>query len=82
MKNRTVVFITTDYFGGIGNQTAKVYENGKVIYHETDEFEFNRPINTALKMIGVVKEVGIDEFDTIGLGGYRSHKYFENNDRK
>jgi hypothetical protein len=37
----------------------------------------SNPINQALKMMGVKAKAGMDEFDTINLGRYRTNKDFE-----
>jgi hypothetical protein len=78
LKERLIASISTDYFGGCGNQSATVWLNGNVIY-EIDDEEFPRssPINEALRLLGVKRKEGMDEFDTIRLGNYRSQKDFE-----
>lgn len=77
-KNKIIAFITTDYFGGPGNQSAKVFLNNKKILEQDDEFDWKlKPINSALKLLGVNKKGGMDEFDTIGLAGYRSNNSFD-----
>jgi hypothetical protein len=44
----------------------------------TSEFDYSvSPINDVLKMIGVVKKGGADEFDTINLSNYRSNQDFK-----
>jgi hypothetical protein len=76
-KNKTVACLSTDYFGGIGHQRATIYKNGKKIFDETDEYDMSfTPINSALETIGVIREGDLDEFDTIGLGGYRNNESF------
>jgi len=76
-KDKSIVRITTDYFGGSGHQTAKVFIDNKKVYDKSDEFEWNeKPINTALKMMGIQRNPQMDEFDTIGLGRYRSNADF------
>lgn len=76
-KNKIIASITTDYFGGPGNQSAKVFLNNKKILEEDDEFDHKvNPINSALKLLGVEKKNGMDEFDTIGLGRYRHNSDF------
>ena len=74
-QNRVVAKIETDYFGGCGDQTAKVWENGVKIYEERDSFG---PINDALEYLGVKRENGNDEFDTLGLGAYRDYQDLSN----
>lgn len=76
--DKTIAKISTDYFGGSGNQSAKLFVNNKKVYDKSDEHYgsdkyASSPINEVLKMIGVVKINGMDEFDTIGLGKYRSN---------
>jgi hypothetical protein len=73
MRIKKFALVHTDYFGGIGDQHAAVYENGKMIIGGKDVW-----INDALREIGVVKKEGMDEFDTISLGDYRNFDtYFE-----
>jgi hypothetical protein len=78
LSNRLIATISTDYFGGCGNQSASVTLDGKIIF-EVDDNDFPRssPINEALKLLGVRRKEGMDEFDTIGLGNYRSSRDFE-----
>lgn len=89
-------YIETAYFGGIGVQISETWENGKKIdgplisydgIKNKREYEdvtiVDYPINQALKNIGVYCQEGKDEFDTVGLGKYRSNrKIFEEYDRK
>ena len=37
----------------------------------------SNPINQALKMMGVKAKPGMDEFDTVGLGRYRTNEDFK-----
>jgi hypothetical protein len=65
--------VYTDYWAGIGTQFATVFEKDRVIMPETEE-----GINQALKMLGVQRVDGQDEFDSISLGNYRDFElYFE-----
>lgn len=77
-KNKMVAYITTDYFGGFGDQTAQVFDCGKKIYDYSVPGSMNTSdsIDEALKLMGVVCVDGYDEFDTIGLGKYRSNEDF------
>jgi hypothetical protein len=76
-KGKTIARISTDYFGGAGHQTAKVFIDNKKVYDKSSEFDWKEnPINDALKMLGVEHKPGADEFDTIGLGRYRSNADF------
>ena len=77
-KDKTIAKISTDYFGGIGHQEAKLFVNNKKEYDKSSEFDWSeRPVNTVLKMIGVSKKDVHDEFDTIGLSNYRSNEDFK-----
>ncbi len=58
--------IQTDYFGGIGEQYATVYDQGQRVLEATEG-----SVNSALKAIGVTEANGLDAFDTIGLQQYR-----------
>lgn len=82
MKNKKIANITTDYFGGFGSQRARLYENGKLVYDGDSEYykdvnHKDQPINDVLKMLGVIPIGGMDEFDTIGLGKYRTNGDFK-----
>jgi len=72
-----LVYVETNYFGGIGAQAAAAFVQGKMAfadYHEVlrDPQRGDGPINRALKMLGVAKVAGQDEFDTLGLGRFRT----------
>jgi hypothetical protein len=61
--------IETDYFGGRGDQAAVVYRGEQEVM-AAEEAEVG-PINRALRHLGVRVSPGLDEFDTVGLGGFR-----------
>lgn len=73
IKGKLICEIETDYFGGFGEQSAKLYRDNEILMNGTD----NDPINQALKMMGVKAKPGMDEFDTINLGNFRTNKDFE-----
>ena len=58
--------ISTDYFGGIGNQYANVYKGETLLDSKI------KTINHALYFMGVQSKKGMDEFDTVGLANHRS----------
>lgn len=84
-RSGKLAYIETDYFGGIGSQSAILSENSQIkikpLKTETfwDEKAYNyyhkpegeNAINTVLKGLGVYREKDKDEFDSIGLGNYR-----------
>lgn len=59
------VVLVTEYFGGVGSQLA-------VAFREEKAFPTDGGINAALQAIGAVAAPGLDAFDTLGLGAYRS----------
>lgn len=84
-RNGKLAYIETDYFGGGGSQSATLFKNSKTkiqpiktetLWDEKTYRYYHRPegekaINVILKELGVYKEKGKDEFDSIGLGNYR-----------
>lgn len=77
-KDKTIAKISTDYFGGWGIQEAKLFVNNKKEYSKSSEEDMKlTPINDVLKMMGVVADSGMDEFDTINLSNYRSNQDFK-----
>ena len=85
--NGRCAYIETAYFGGIGVQISETWENGKKIdgplisydgIENKMKYEYvtivDGSINQALKNIGIHCQEGKDEFDTVGLGRYRSNK--------
>jgi hypothetical protein len=73
--DKTIAKITTDYFGGFGEQTARLFINNEEVMDLDDSCP--NPINTVLREMGVIKSTFKDEFDTIGLGNFRSNSDFE-----
>ena len=76
-KDKTIGVLSTDYFGAAGYQEAKLFVNNKKEYDESSEINFRvSPINDVLKLMGIVKKDGSDEFDTVGLSNFRSNRDF------
>lgn len=67
--NRMVAKCSTDYFGGAGQQFAKVWDDKRKIYDEIDY----PAINGALLFLGVQCDDS-DEFDALGLGMFRTNE--------
>jgi hypothetical protein len=64
--------ISTDYFGGIGNQYANVYRKQMLADSSV------KTINEALSFMGASRKNGMDEFDSVGLSNHRSEpEYLE-----
>lgn len=64
-----LAYIETDYFGGTGTQGGLLYENGRVAV--APRAAESGVINALLAELGVWREPGKDEFDSLGLGRYR-----------
>ncbi|QFZ19662.1 hypothetical protein [Saccharothrix syringae] len=71
-----VAYVEAEFFGGVGVQSAQVWERGEVVLgplHVEDEphpAEGN-PISRALRRLGVARGGHFDEFDAVGLGRHR-----------
>lgn len=77
-SGRLICKIETDYFGGFGDQSAKLYRDDTILMNEdTRKDPVYNPINKALKMMGVKAKTGMDEFDTINLSRYRTNEDFK-----
>lgn len=73
LKNiHQALWVETDYFGGMGYQDAILYEWGK----KTTYDDYKYPIDRGLRHLGIVKMGNLDEFDTIGLGNFRTNEDF------
>ena len=66
----TFVNVNTDYFGGFGDQSAVFYRGGANVFQSNEDDS----INQALAKLGVSRSESEDEFDSIGLGNYRSEQ--------
>lgn len=77
-SGKLICKIETDYFGGFGDQSSKLYRDNLILMNEdTRKDPDSNPINQALKMMGVKAKTGMDEFDTINLGRYRTNEDFK-----
>lgn len=66
-----IAYIETEYHGGQGRQSAIVFSDSAVICRPKQADV--GPISQALEQLGVIKEPGHqDEFQSVGLGGFRS----------
>jgi hypothetical protein len=80
-RRGSIAYLETDYFGGVGIQAAVLWGGGALAIRPTSmrlEQSVGRPratwpINAVLRGLGIVAAAGLDEFDTFGLGQYRSH---------
>ncbi len=65
-----IALVATDYFGGSGTQHARVWTPSDVAARGRSG---SGAINAALALIGVTRSPPGDEFDSVGLGWYRSN---------
>ena len=65
------VEISTDYFGGGGEQWAMFHDADGSKVEFQDEVA-GGAINSALAMLGIDQADGMDLFDTVGIGAFRS----------
>lgn len=63
--------IATEYFGGIGEQAAALYQGETLITDDEQASDYGS-INQDLRGLGVERQETKDEFDTVGLSNYRS----------
>ena len=69
-----IAYVEAEFFGGIGYQSAVVWENGNAILGPFLAQNLPRremPINRVLRKLGVQTAEEMDEFDTLRLGRYR-----------
>ncbi|MEU9268553.1 hypothetical protein AB0E04_24320 [Streptomyces sp. NPDC048251] len=72
-----VAYVEAEYFGGVGEQHAVVWEGGTIVWGPLQVPE-GRPfppagsaISQALRRLGIVADAGEDEFSVVGLGRHR-----------
>ncbi|MFD5573082.1 hypothetical protein [Streptomyces cadmiisoli] len=72
-----VAYVEAEYFGGVGEQRAAVWEGGTIVLgplHLEEGRPFppaGSPISQALRRLGVVAGPGEDEFSAVGLVRHR-----------
>lgn len=72
-----VAYVEADFFGGVGTQSAQVWDRGKVVLgplrvaEEEPDPAAGSPISQALRQLGVARGNHFDEFDAVGLGRHR-----------
>ncbi|MFE3270011.1 hypothetical protein [Streptomyces sp. NPDC059215] len=75
-----VAYMEAEYFGGVGEQRAAVWDEGSLVVgplDESDTKQFSRavsPVSLALRRLGVRTSLGEDEFDAMGLDRHRSNE--------
>ena len=72
-KIQKLAWVETRFHGGAGTQSAKLWENGKLVYEEEDSHQ--SLINAVLKRLGVKKGAS-DEFDAVNFGHCRENEDF------
>ncbi|MCI3277408.1 hypothetical protein [Streptomyces cylindrosporus] len=72
-----VAYVEAEYFGGVGEQRAVVWNGGSIVLgplHVGEGQSFppaGSPISQALRQLGVVASAGEDEFSAVGLDRHR-----------
>lgn len=69
-----VALLDADFFGGDGDQVVRVWDRGALVFGPVwmdDAPGAGTPISQALREMGVVRDVGFDEFDAVRLGWHR-----------
>ncbi len=64
-----LIYLETDYFGGMGSQAAAAFSDGSIL--PPSPLSGGGAINSVLRSIGVAATTGRDEFDYIGLSRHR-----------
>lgn len=73
-----IAYVEAEYFGGVGEQHAQVWQDGAVTLgplhlEEGEAFApAGSPISQVLRRLGVDRADHVDEFDAVDLGRYRS----------
>ncbi|MFB6775651.1 hypothetical protein [Streptomyces sp. NPDC056337] len=73
-----VAYVEAEYFGGVGEQRAAVWDDGSLVLGPLAEPERKRflravtPISQALRLLGARRSLGQDEFATVGLDRHRN----------
>ncbi|WP_250402430.1 hypothetical protein [Streptomyces cellostaticus] len=72
-----VAYVEAEYFGGVGEQRAAVWDGGTIVLgplHVEEGRPFppaGSPISQALRRLGAVASAGEDEFSAVGLDRHR-----------
>ncbi|PJM98585.1 hypothetical protein CG740_34625 [Streptomyces sp. CB01201] len=72
-----VAYVEAEYFGGVGEQRAAVWNGGDIVLgplHVEERQPFppvGSPISQALRQLGVWVSAGEDEFSAVGLDRHR-----------
>ena len=69
-----VAYVEAEFFGGTGTQACVTWDGTDRV---SDVLVDTSAINTALRFLGVRKEISHDEFDAVGLGHYRDTDEWE-----
>ncbi|WP_216329789.1 hypothetical protein [Deinococcus aestuarii] len=69
-RSGVVAYVEADYFGGSRTQVAAVWREGRQVMGPECS-DGAGTINHALRLLGVPRSAGQDEFDAVGLGRFR-----------
>lgn len=76
-EHGAVAYVEAEYFGGVGTQSAQVWDRGETVLgplhlaEDEPALAAGSPISQALRRLGVAKGDHFDEFDAVGLGRHR-----------
>lgn len=79
-RGTALAYVETDYFGGQGRQNAVLWRDGTLVLQPAELPSGSSrsrslwPINAVLRGLGVSAALGHDEFDTLGVGRWRSNE--------
>ncbi|WP_218924919.1 hypothetical protein [Streptomyces sp. t99] len=75
-----IAYLETEHFGGVGRQRAAVWADGSLALGPLDEPTKQRgsqavsPASQALRRLGAQRDVGKDEFESVGLNRHRTNE--------
>ncbi|MFJ3749579.1 hypothetical protein [Streptomyces rubiginosohelvolus] len=75
-----IAYLEAEHFGGVGRQRAAVWADGSLALGPLDEPTKQRgsqavsPAPQALRRLGAQRDVGKDEFESVGLNRHRTNE--------
>jgi hypothetical protein len=68
-KKSLIAYISAEYFGGMGVQSIKIFENEDIIEDIKNQ---DNAINHTLEYFGLKKDKNKDQFELVGLSKHRN----------
>ncbi|TYR64162.1 hypothetical protein [Streptomyces parvus] len=75
-----IAYVEADHFGGVGRQRAAVWADGWLALGPLEEpakqqlSQAVSPVSQALRRLGAQRDVGKDEFESVGLNRHRTNE--------